>query len=1540
MINKNSKFLLLLLFLLIIAVPISFAEDNLTDNSFDDAYAVAVDSVDNISAGNDDEILRADDVYFDASASSDGTGSMASPYKTVSSSRIGTNNHFAPGTYTLTSGISSMFSFSSSEMTFTGTDRDNTIITFTGSDNFITTSSSISFSGITLKGVNIVSTGGSVSAVNTVFDSGVAKEETEADNYKHGNSYGGAIKQSISSTGFDWGSIFGGQSSVSGMTFDNCIFRNNYAAYGGAIYAEKGTVTITNSKFENNHADNCGGAIAAMNGVKLTVTDCEFTNDYSSYDAGGAIYLFNSSNADIRNTEFNSCSASLGSSIACLDAGAKVTSSTFKKNKAKFEGGAIYALYGNLTVDSSDFYENTAIFGGAIYADNLTFFTVNGGTFEGNIANGSAGAIFAFANKLNSISSTFKSNSASEYNDVYQTDKIELNLGSDDYEMIQYQSSYTGTLPSKYDLRNQNAVTPVKDQGQSGNCWAFASIATLESAIYKATGKQVILSEGNLKNLANRFSDIGWDYETNNGGMYPFVFGYLTSWAGPVLNSLDPTDDWDVIAPIINSAVHVQNILYLQRTSFTDNNAIKQAIMQYGAVASEIYWSSSYIKGSYDYYYDGDSARNHAICVVGWDDSRTISGAPGSGAWIIKNSYGSHRGDGGYYYVSYYDKSLFRVYDESYNSFAIIFNDTVRYNKNYQYDAAFTDYFITGNKEMWYKNTFTSTGNDILTAFSTYFRRVTTWNAEIYVNNELKTTQNGKSNFGYYTFNLDNPIPLKAGDNFTVSLKITCNANADIPISEAGLPYTIVKEYFKPGVSFFSTDGVNWNDFYGYTATWGSGETGHNYFNQVACIKAFTTEGAKQILNTTIEIINVNSSGVSVKVTDQDGGKVNMGNVEIIIDGNKLVSSVSDSQASINSYLKPGSHNIVANYISNQYYNASTTSKTEILPKEKLNIIIEADNIVYGEDLNVKIILTNTVAETVAVQFTCEINSRKYSSSEFKVVNLNPGDYDITVNIPESSEYLSNTLIKTVTVNKITPTLQLEVSDVNIGDDIIIKAVLCEKLTGSVNIRVDEKDYVLNIADGEGTITLENTLSYGSYSVYGEFLETQYYSKASANSIFLVLKITPEITVFSETICEGQTAVVKVFVPSDISQTLKLKIGSDEYTSSAVNSIVEFSISNLNIGSHDYTVSFDGNDKYNQVSVKDSIEVVEKAKENVQLKVNSEVSDKSVTITVILPEDATGSIILKMNSQTLTNNLQNGRTVFTVNDLAEGEYSYIITFNGDTRYNSAIVQKSFKIQKATVDSTIIAENSIRAYKSGYDYQSTFTDKYGNLLDSAVVIFIVNGNEYEIKTSKYGVAKLNENFSPGVFNITIINPLTGENTTRTMKIVKRITENKNIKMDYTDGSKFRVLIYADNGKVAGAGEIVTFKIGNTVKKVATDANGYASFKITYAPKTYTVTTEYRGVKVSNKIYVKQILKAKSITKKKAKKIKFSATLKYSNGKAIKGKKITFKIKGKKYTAKTNKKGVATITLKNLKAGKYKITSAYLKTTISNTIKIKK
>ena len=70
------------------------------------------------------------------------------------------------------------------------------------------------------------------------------------------------------------------------------------------------------------------------------------------------------------------------------------------------------------------------------------------------------------------------------------------------------------------------------------------------------------------------------------------------------------------------------------------------------------------------------------------------------------------------------------------------------------------------------------------------------------------------------------------------------------------------------------------------------------------------------------------------------------------------------------------------------------------------------------------------------------------------------------------------------------------------------------------------------------------------------------------------------------------------------------------------------------------------------------------------------------------------------------------------------------------------------------------------------------------------------------------------------------------------------------------------------------------------------------------------------------------------------IKFKAKLVNTNGKAVKGKKITFKVSGKTYSAKTDKKGIASISFKNLKAGSYRITVGYLKSQVKTTLKVKR
>jgi hypothetical protein len=178
------------------------------------------------------------------------------------------------------------------------------------------------------------------------------------------------------------------------------------------------------------------------------------------------------------------------------------------------------------------------------------------------------------------------------------------------------------------------------------------------------------------------------------------------------------------------------------------------------------------------------------------------------------------------------------------------------------------------------------------------------------------------------------------------------------------------------------------------------------------------------------------------------------------------------------------------------------------------------------------------------------------------------------------------------------------------------------------------------------------------------------------------------------------------------------------------------------------------------------------------------------------------------------------------------------------------------------------------------------------------------------------------------------------TLKTLSNPSKIKDNKDIVVDYNGKVTFKVRVYGVDGKPVGKNQVVVMKISGKSFNVKTDSKGYASKVFSLVPGKYKITATYKGSTVKNTITVKKVLKASSKKVKKAKKIKYNAQLKTSKGKPISGKKITFKIKGKTYHAKTNKKGIATVSFKNLKVGKYKVIVKYLKSQVKTTLKVKK
>ena len=292
-------------------------------------------------------------------------------------------------------------------------------------------------------------------------------------------------------------------------------------------------------------------------------------------------------------------------------------------------------------------------------------------------------------------------------------------------------------------------------------------------------------------------------------------------------------------------------------------------------------------------------------------------------------------------------------------------------------------------------------------------------------------------------------------------------------------------------------------------------------------------------------------------------------------------------------------------------------------------------------------------------------------------------------------------------------------------------------------------------------------------------------------------------------------------------------------------------------------------------------------------------------------------------------------------DMAVGKYTAEIALNS-TNASASI----------TIKSTVPEKNETEAKVANNGFEVKFIDSEGNPLANTSVVMNVNGKNITKTTDANGIAKLTKaeiGSKAGTYTVTAYNPVTNETAVYNVTIINRLTGNKNINMYYFDGTKYSVNVYGDDGKLVGKNQIVVVKIGKKTYKVKTNAKGKAILKIpnTITPGKYTITAKYKDQTVKNTLKVKQVLKTTKTVKvkKSAKKLILKATLK--KGKvAIKNKKITFKFKGKTYKAKTNKKGLAKVTvkknvIKKLKVGKkYTVKVTYLKDTVKGTVKVRK
>ena len=646
--------------------------------------------------------------------------------------------------------------------------------------------------------------------------------------------------------------------------------------------------------------------------------------------------------------------------------------------------------------------------------------------------------------------------------------------------------------------------------------------------------------------------------------------------------------------------------------------------------------------------------------------------------------------------------------------------------------------------------------------------------------------------------------------------------------------------------------------------------------------------------------------------------------------------------------LPVGPHTAVVNFPGNtQYDDAENSTDFEVYAKKASEVTVKVESITVGQNATIRVNITKGATGSVTIvlaghEYTSEVNSTT-GEVTFNIENLTARNYVVTAIYHGDTYYNSNSSDAEFTVSKLASSVDLEVKDILVGETEIINVTVTPGATGVVLINISGTCYYADLGSGMPTFTIEG-LKPGNYEAVVTYMGDNKYANSTASKTFTV---QAEITLTAGA-NNGNTTPVTVDV-GDENATGEVTVVVDgvPYTAKVENGTATVNINGSNPGVKDATVTYtpEGKDPIVQNTTVD-IPKVSEYPVNVEV-VNVDKANGTATIKVQAPSDATGNATIKIGDQTIPVTLdENGTAIVTVKDIPVGSHDIDVSYDGDDKYvsKSNRTHVNMPINLPTVN---VVDHLVRGWNSQFDYEAVFTNEFGEVLVDTEITFIVNGKAYKVKTESHGIARLSETLPVGEYTISSVNPVTGETVTKKLSIVPRIIYNKDLTMDFKDGSHWDVLVIGDDGKPVGEGEIIDIYV-NTIHYVAkTDKNGYAKLAINLNPANYKISAEYKNYKVINKLKVKQTLKLvkKTVKVKKGKKLVLKAKLKWSNGKAIKGKVIKFKFNKKTYKAKTNSKGIAKVTVKSkvtkkLKKGKkYTYTATYITNTVKGKVSVK-
>ena len=1368
---------------------------------------------------------------------------------------------------------------------------------------------------------------GFVTITDSVFENNVATAEGGAVDFSHAS-----VKDLVVS--INNSSFVGNKAPVAGAIFTNVDskitnsnFTKNTASKGGAVLNENGAkLTVDNSTFKDNAADSYGGAV--FNNGELVVSDSVFdSNDIvnrgsAGVDYGGAaIYNWENAKLDISKSNFTNNIKNYVNGDRLVGAvttigNATISDSYFVNNSGRW-GGALAATGGvsgsainTIDVDGTKFVNNTALYGGAmfVWASN---YTISNSVFDNNSAfgkgdmspnNNNGGALVVTQDNIpvsgKIVNSNFTNNKAQYGGAAW------INEGTVDIDGSNFINN-TATAEAGaigFDSQYIKIIATV-----DGSKFVNNTAGSRAGAIYNLGDLTITCSE--FDNNKAQFGDI--IYNNNLGNKEGILsingnkYSNFTENKAPIINIGDintiSSTGGIIVTVLDNKTVNVcyGDVVTLHATVVADGVLVAGQKLFF-VIDNVEYIANSLGNGSYIASYEVKDVGSKTVGIV--YDGSDVNIKTG----MLNISKATPDLTVGALNITVGDLEIITVTGPK-DATGLI---TLTLNG--------IDYILpiyNGEAKFYFQDLAYGT-YDVSASYSGDNHYVAAENSTVFKVD--KVLANLKINVEDITFGENGLVIITLPSDIDGSI-VTVNVNGKVyPVDiENGFGKLPLREL----------------DAGDYTIS--AVFAGNDKYLPGVSNALLTVSKADPALNVLISDVGYDGVfNINVALTGVDAIGLN-GNVIVTVNNKDYsVNIVNGKGTAVGVKLAAGTYDFTAAWAGNDNYNAVGDSGKFSVAKVDSIIDVAVSDIKVGEDAVISVKLLSDATGSVTVT----VNGKDYTETvvngvaNVKVADLKAGTYDVAVKYSGDNNYNAAVATSSFTVSKVDSTMDVTVNDIVFGGDLIVDAVLPVDATGEVVITVNGVDYHVSIENGKATGTISG-LAAGDYTVAIKYVGDDKYTGVEVAENVNVAKAQPVLGVVIADVDYGNGFVIEATLTgvngAPLSGNVIVTVAGKEYIVEVTDGKGIFTGDKLAAGTYGFAAAWAGNDNYNAV-VENGDFKVNKIDSTVAVNADDIKVGENVTVTVNVPTDATGDVIIIVDGVDYTVAIENGKAVKTIADLKANDYTVTVKYSGDNNYNANQNTTEFTVSKISdynmnitvpefkegVNSTINvvlpkdATGTVTVEIGGKNYTANVTDGVAN-----VIIPGLGVGDYNITTTYSGDAKYDLMTKKG--NITVI-PNVDVNL-----------DVDDVVMVYHDGTRLVAKLTDYQGKPI-VNATIYFNINGVNYARTTDANGTASIALNLESGAYLVIVAYNGSasysKISKNITVtiNPSIIADDLVKMYKNDTKFSAKFLGSDGKVLANTTVKFNINGVLYTRTTNNDGVGSLAI-NLRPGEYVLTA---------------